>query len=117
MPEDLKVITKTNDLILWCLPQIIKFPKVHRFTVGERMENLLFDILEALIEARYSKGKKEILRRVNLLLEKFRYLVRICVSMRFLSLKKYEYLSREINEIGKLIGGWARQQAETAKVD
>ena len=27
MSNDLDVITKTYDLILWCLPQIIKFPK------------------------------------------------------------------------------------------
>ncbi|OIO75507.1 MAG: hypothetical protein AUJ85_02785 [Elusimicrobia bacterium CG1_02_37_114] len=110
MSNDLDVITKTYDLILWCLPQIIKFPKTHRFTIGEKLENLLFDILGNLIEAKYTKNKMEILARTNIQLEKFRYFVRICKDMKFINIDRYEYLSRQINDIGNLIGGWLRQQ-------
>ncbi len=108
MTEELNAITKLYDLIKWSLPQIVKFPRAHRFTLGARMENLLFDILESLIEAKYKKEKKSFLQRANLNLEKFRFFVRLCYDMRFINVKKYEYVSREVNEVGRLIGGWIK---------
>ncbi len=104
------VITKTYDIIIWALPQLIKFPRSFRFTLGEKIEYLFYNILEHLIDAQYSKEKIPILLKVNLQLEKLRYYIRICKDMRFISINQYEYLSREINEVGKLVGGWIRQQ-------
>ena len=37
--DELDVITKTYDLILWMVGRIAKFPRSHRFVLGERMEN------------------------------------------------------------------------------
>ncbi len=43
---ELVVIVKTYDLILWSCQHIGKFPRNHRFALGERMERLLYDIDE-----------------------------------------------------------------------
>lgn len=37
--EELVVITKTYDLILWSCHHTGKFPRNHRFVLGERMES------------------------------------------------------------------------------
>ena len=42
MSEDFAVTAKTYDFILWAVPKINKFPRDHRFTLGERMCNLLY---------------------------------------------------------------------------
>lgn len=102
------LVTKTYDLILWILPKLGKFPKEQRFLLAERIENSLLDILELLIEASFSKEKLEILRKINLRLEKLRFLVRISKDMRFINVNSYEFSSRSINEIGKMIGGWIK---------
>jgi len=47
--EELTVITKTYDLILWSCNHIGKFPRNHRFVLGERIERNLYDLLEILI--------------------------------------------------------------------
>jgi hypothetical protein len=44
--EELVVITKTYDLILWSCNHTSKFPRNHRFVAGERIERSLYDLLE-----------------------------------------------------------------------
>ena len=41
MADELIVIQKTYDLIAWAVPAIGKFPRSHRFVLGERMETAL----------------------------------------------------------------------------
>ena len=47
--EELVVITKTYDLIVWSCNHTRKFPRNHRFVLGERLERNLHDLLETLI--------------------------------------------------------------------
>ena len=49
--EELVVITKTYDLILWSCNHTSRFPRNHRFVLGERIERKLYDLLEMLIQA------------------------------------------------------------------
>jgi hypothetical protein len=51
--EELTVITKTYDLILWSCNHTSRFPRNHRFVLGERIERNLYDLLETLLEANY----------------------------------------------------------------
>ena len=43
--EELLVITKSYDFILWSCHHIGKFPRNHRFVLGERIERRLYDLL------------------------------------------------------------------------
>ena len=43
------MITKTYDLILWSCNHTSKFPRNHRFVLGERIERNLYGLLETLI--------------------------------------------------------------------
>ena len=49
--EQLVVITKTYDLILWSCNHTSRSPRQHRFVLGERLERSLYDLLELLIQA------------------------------------------------------------------
>ena len=46
--EELVVITKTYDLILWSCNHTGKFPRNHGFVLGERIERNLYDLPEGL---------------------------------------------------------------------
>ena len=41
--------------LAWLVPTIEKFPKSHKFTIGDRIETIALDVLEALIEATYTR--------------------------------------------------------------
>ena len=67
--EELVVITKTYDLILWSCHHTGKFPRDHRFVLRERIKRNLYDLLETLIRAKYSKPRQELLEKANRMLE------------------------------------------------
>ena len=94
------------DFLNWLLQKNENMPKNIRFTLTSRIDNLALDIIEGIIEARYSRQKREILQRVDLNLEKMRVLMRICQDRQYLDHKGYEYASKHINEAGKMVGGW-----------
>ena len=64
--EELIVITKTYDLILWSCNHTGKFPRNHRFVLGERIERNLYDLLETLIRAKYTRQRQQLLEQANL---------------------------------------------------
>ena len=110
MAGDLSVITKIYDLIIWSIPHIAKFPRSHRFILGEIIESNLYSILEDIIEAKYTKEKLPILQKTNIKLEKLRYQMRIAKDLKILPLNSYEFAAKSIVNIGNEIGGWIKQQ-------
>lgn len=98
------------EFLKWLLTTTENLPKRVRFTFTQRLENLSLDIAQDLVEARYSRQKRNILERINLKLEQLRVLLRLCFEMNYLSQKQYEFASRQVNEAGKMVGGWKKQQ-------
>lgn len=108
--EDLPIFIKWTEFIEWLFPHTEKFPKRARFTLALRLENLALDIIEDLVEARYTSDKRAILRRINLRLEKMRILLRLAHGFRYLSTRSYEFAARTLNQVGSMIGGWIRSK-------
>lgn len=108
--EELPIFTAWMQFLEWLLPATEKFPKRVRFTFADRINNLALDIVEDLVEARYSRDKQHLLKRINLRLERLRILLRLCHRLQYLSHQSYEYAMRAINEVGRMLGGWIKQQ-------
>jgi 23S rRNA-intervening sequence protein len=94
--------------LLWLLPAIEKFPRSHKFSVGDRIENTALAVLEALIEATYTKERNQHLRAANLGIEKLRFLLRLAADLRLLDRRRYEYAARSLDETGRSVGGWIK---------
>ena len=107
---ELPIIQRTYDLIKWFVPLINKLPRDHKFALGDRMLETLYGFLEGLIRARYRREKLEMLESLNAELDVLRYQTRLCRDFDLVSVKRYEYSSGLINEIGENLGGWIRQQ-------
>lgn len=72
------------------------------------MANLALDTVELLLEAIYSRERKELIKKINMKLEKLRFFNRLCKDRSYLSVTQYEFLARAINESGKMCGAWAK---------
>lgn len=107
--DELPIITKAYDLILYLFPQISKFPRQQRYSLGERLESMALDFLSLLIEARYTRDKADLLKRANIMLEKTRYGIRLSKDLKIMNLHVYEVVSKHLHEIGVQLGGWMRQ--------
>jgi hypothetical protein len=71
--KELGIITKTYDLVQWSCQHVSRFPRNHRFVLGERMERRLYELLETLVQARYTRERQALLKQANLSLEILRF--------------------------------------------
>ncbi len=108
MATEVDAVTRLYDYLLWLVPKLEKFPLSQKYLIGDRLESLLLDILDLLVEAAYTRNKAGLLQRANIKLEQLRYLVRLAKDLKLLSLNGYEFSARAINEIGVSVGGWLR---------
>jgi len=106
--EELVVITKTYDLILWSCRHTGRFPRNHRFVLGERIERTLYGLLEILIRARYNSARQPLLEEANLALEILRFQIRLAKDLQCLKTESYAFAATAIDEIGRLVGGWLK---------
>jgi hypothetical protein len=94
--------------LVWLLLTVEKFPRSHKFTLGDRIEITALEVLEALIEATYTRDRALHLRCANLGIEKLRFLTRLAADLRLLDRRRYEHAARILDDTGRLIGGWIK---------
>ncbi len=110
--EELPIIQKTYDLIKWYVPILNRLPKAHRFALGDRMINGLYNLLEGLLIARYNKEKLTQLESLKSQLDILRYQTRLLFDFQLMAVHRYEYAGKLINEIGGDLGSWIKQQSK-----
>lgn len=110
--SELSIIQKTYDLIKWYIPILNRLPKNHRFALGDRMINGLYNLLEGLLIARYQKEKLTQLELLQSQLDILRYQTRLLFDFNLIAIDRYEYVGQLINAIGIELGGWIKQQSK-----
>jgi len=108
--EDLKILQKTYDMILYgniCLRQ---FPKAEKYALASDIKESMYALLKLIITANKRYYKKTTLQDLDIELDTLRTLIRLSADKEFmfLPLRKYENWSRMLSEIGKMIGGWMK---------
>lgn len=91
-----------------------KFPRNHKFSLGDRLQNQLSDLLEMYIQAYYLPPgeKQKILQKTNIHLQIIRYYYRLCYELGLFPSTKYQYFAEKIDEIGKMTGGWLKSLSD-----
>jgi hypothetical protein len=108
--NELPIIQKSYDLILWYVPLLNKLPRDHKFGLGQRIVDNLYRLLEELIAARYAKEKLSRLESLNAVLDVLRHQTRLLKDFGLIETKRYEFASKSLNAIGTDLGGWIVQQ-------
>ena len=109
---DIPILKKAYDLYRTFNEYRRLVPKSDRFTIYERSEGAILDMVECILEAGYSKSsdKVAILERASMKLNLLRFFVRLMKETRSIDAKKYTTLQTHIDEIGRMLGGWIRSQ-------
>ncbi|MEW6747528.1 MAG: four helix bundle protein [Planctomycetota bacterium] len=104
---DLLVLAHWEEFTGWFLHHTGKWPKSVRFTLTQRLENHAIDIVEMLVVARYEpRVRKRTLRRLNLTLERMRYLLRLAQRASVVPNAAFERAMRGFDETGRMVHGW-----------
>ena len=86
-------------------------PKIHRHSLGERIDNLFIEIIEFIAIASFL-SKEEKLPYVKVAIRKvdtLKVLLMVLWETKSLDNKKYIALSMKMEEIGRRLGGWSGQ--------
>lgn len=88
-----------------------KLPKTHRYTLGNRVDMLFIEIIEAAAQAVFiSRTEKEPWVRLAIRkLDALKLLAMILWESKSLDTKKYAVLSEKLDEVGRMLGGWSGQ--------
>jgi hypothetical protein len=107
----LSVIQKTKDAYLLWYSYYQILPKTHRYSLGQKIDNLFTEIIEALAAASFL-APEEKLPYVRLSIRKLdtlKIFLMILWETKSLDDKRYLALSLKLDEIGKMVGGWRGQ--------
>jgi 23S rRNA-intervening sequence protein len=104
------IFARTYDLLQWLIPATLKFARPHRFVMAEAVQRSAFRLQETLVEAAYAEDPQPVLRRADAALTQLRTYLRLCRDLGLLGAGQYEHVSRLVDEIGRLLGGWRKVQ-------
>lgn len=112
MHEDMIILGRTYDLLAWLLPKSKNFPRIYRYTLTHRIMTIALDFQDTLIVAQSSRKRERIkhLRLCDAKLMQLRVYLRLIHQWRWLSDGQYERVSQMIAEIGRMLGGWLKNE-------
>jgi len=110
MLYDLKIFQKVYDFLLWVNPTIQRFAKAHKYSLGIELEKEVVELLRNIVKANLNRtNKKTEIEKCLVHYEIVKIFIRLAKDYKLLSLKQYEFAAKELDEIGKLLGGWYKR--------
>jgi hypothetical protein len=108
------IFARTDDLLLWLIPQTTKFPREQRFVLGKAVQETVLRFQEALIEAALAgeSGPHHALARADVDLAKLRFYMRLCQDLQLITLRQYRHVAEMVAEVGRLLGGWRKKVSD-----
>ena len=109
--QELIIFKKSYDFSKWLFQHTNKFPKSHRFSIAVKLENGMLNFLRLLTVANHRRQKLPLLRAADEELLSIRIFLRLSQDLKFISISSYEYAIKQLEEIGRLLGGWIKSQS------
>lgn len=92
----------------WILDKCERFPKNVRYSYASKIAQISISITELLVEIIYSKERIDFLKKLNVEFEKLRIFFRLGFDRHYITSRQNEYIQGQINEMGKMTGGWLK---------
>jgi hypothetical protein len=95
-------------MLMWLVRCTEKFPKAQRFKMAKRIEDAAFAFQEA-IQAAGKRQDSRSLTEADIQLAILKRRLRMASEMKLIDLRKYEYISNQVAEVGRLLGAWIKR--------
>lgn len=76
-----------------------------------KIENRILEFLRCITIANHRQQKLPLLRAADEELISLRIFFRLSHDLKFISTKSYEYGIKQMEEIGRMLGGWMKSQS------
>jgi len=87
---------------------LIHLPRLSRYTLGAKVDNLFTDILELALTAQYTKReeKRIFLETLSLKLDQLKFFITLLWEAKGLDTAKYAQITGKLGTIGRMLGKW-----------
>lgn len=109
MVQHSPIFVKTEVFMLWLLHHTQAYPRQERFRLAARVEQVLFQFHESLLYAAKTDETIYYLRRADAEFDMLRTYMRFALELGYTSTDQYRFISEQMTEIGKLLGGWIKK--------
>lgn len=104
------VLVKAKEAYSAWFKILADFPKTYRYNLGGKIENSFLSLLENTFITIYLPSEK---KRVQLCvvitkLDSLKFFLQLAWENKCLANNKYTELSEQLNEIGRMLGGWKK---------
>lgn len=115
---DIPIFQKTYDFYKDLYIAQVKFPKSHKYTLGQKLDNttlLFFELLMTASQKNQSESREKLtnLTTASTKLEILKVLLRLAKDTQSLDNKSYLRLQSHLQEIGRMLGGWIKHTKQT----
>ncbi|TSC82889.1 MAG: Uncharacterized protein G01um101420_71 [Parcubacteria group bacterium Gr01-1014_20] len=107
---DIPIFKKIYDLYKSFYVLRKNFPKDDKYILGEKCESLILEVLTCVFEASQKPKPQRLvyLEGASVKINLLRFHFRLAKDVRALSEKNYLNLQENLDEIGRMLGGWIR---------
>jgi hypothetical protein len=104
--EDLKILTKMEELGAYTHQVLFQFPKYEKFVLCARIRSVVDEIIRLIVRAGKKYYKKTTLQDLDIEVEFFRSLIRKAHKLKYINTHRYGVWIGHVNEVGRMLGGW-----------
>jgi hypothetical protein len=114
MQEPLIILVRCTELLQWLLPKAERFPRIYRTTLTQRLMDAALDFTEQITEAVFQSGstRERHLRQADAALLRLRLYLRLAYRWQWLNDGRYQHVSRQVKELGRLLGGMRKASSK-----
>ncbi|HHH40522.1 MAG TPA: diversity-generating retroelement protein Avd, partial [Chloroflexi bacterium] len=102
------LFVRYGDLLTWLTTRTRSFPREQRFVLANRILDTAYACYSGLVRAKKvpPAARAVALLEADIQLDVLRLQLRMAQELGCLSTKQYEYGSRLVNEVGRMLGAW-----------
>lgn len=83
-------------------------PRLTRYTLGVRIDNLFAELVQVALSAQYAKRSEKLalLEKLSHIFDNLKYFITILWEAKAIDANKHAQLSQRLARVGTMLGGW-----------
>lgn len=106
--KELLIAQKVEEMIKYGYVAVRHFPKAERHVLSQELRLSMWRLLRLVVICSKRYHKKTTLQDLDAELELLRREIRLARDLGVLPFKQYEVWSRQLDEVGRMVGGWIK---------
>jgi|SRR3989338_6128951 len=108
---NLPILQKASDAYKLWHNMLVHLPRLTKYSLGEKINLLFTDVIELILTADFAReSKMAIIQKASIKLDTLKFFLQLAWELKAMDNKRYIAISSPLVEVGKMLGGWQKQQ-------